>query len=57
MTVDQGYDVFASIVIVAVFGVVILPLIGIDPSGYIDLLPGIVIFAFVIGIAVMAWFR
>lgn len=57
MTVDQGYDVFASIVIVAVFGAVILTLMGIDPSGYIDLLPGIVIFAFVIGIAVMAWFR
>lgn len=49
---EIGYEIFASIVIIAVFGAVILALLGIDPSGYINLLPAIVAVAFIIGLIV-----
>jgi hypothetical protein len=49
---DQGYEILASIVIIAVFGAVILALLGIDPNGYINLLPAIIVVAFIIGIVV-----
>ena len=49
---ELGYEIFASIVIIAVFGAVILALLGIDPSGYINLLPAILIVAFIIGLVV-----
>lgn len=49
---ELGYEIFASIVIIAVFGAVILALLGINPSGYINLLPAIVIVAFIIGLVV-----
>lgn len=49
---EIGYEIFASIVIIAIFGAVILALLGIDPSGYIDLLPAIVIVALIIGLVV-----
>ena len=49
---ELGYEIFALIVIIAVFGAVILALLGIGPSGYIDLLPAIVIGAFIIGLVV-----
>lgn len=49
---ELGYEIFASIVITAVFGAVILALLGIDPSGYINLLPAIVVGAFIIGLVV-----
>ena len=52
MTVDPGYGIFATIATIAVFGVVILALMGIDPSGYLDILPAIIILAFVIGLFV-----
>jgi len=49
---ELGYEIFVSIVIIAVFGAVILAPIGIDPSDYINLLPAIVVVAFVIGLVV-----
>lgn len=49
---ELGYEIFASIVIIAVFGAVILALLGIDPSGYINLLPAIVVGAFITGLVV-----
>lgn len=49
---ELGYEIFASIVIIAVFGAVILALLGIDPSGYINLLPAIVVGAFILGLVV-----
>ncbi|UWG49152.1 hypothetical protein HSRCO_3011 (plasmid) [Halanaeroarchaeum sp. HSR-CO] len=52
MGAELGYEIFASIVIIAVFGAVILALFGIDPSGYINMLPALVIVAFIIGLAV-----
>lgn len=52
MTGNPGYGIFATIATIAVFGVVILALMGIDPSGYLDILPAIIIFAFLIGLFV-----
>lgn len=49
---EIGYEIFATIVIIAVFGAVILALLGFDPSGYIDLIPTIVVVAFIIGVVV-----
>ena len=52
MTDNPGYGIFATIVTIAVFGAVILAVMGIDPSGYLDILPAIIILAFVIGLFV-----
>jgi hypothetical protein len=52
MTGNPGYGIFATIATIAVFGVVILALMGIDPSGYLDILPAIIILAFLIGLFV-----
>jgi hypothetical protein len=51
MTGNPGYEIFVTIATIAVFGGVILALMGIDPSGYLDFLPAIIILAFVIGIS------
>jgi len=52
MSNETGFKIFASIVIIAVFAAVMLAILGIDPSGYIDIIPAIVVIAFLIGVIV-----